>query len=126
MKKSEHMFVTDFYTNVLAEAKTSFIFGTLSASVEKIFNKDENENVIYNQYRAIKEGIYFTQYNILYTATKYLLKFYDLNDTAVNYMSLFFTAFMIGLRNGREFAIKNGIISMCFHLYQKLINKFTT
>lgn len=121
------MFVEDFYTNVLNEAKQSFIFGSISAAVSKILsNRDKNNllsgNTLYNYYASIKEGIGFTQYNILYTATKYLLGFYELKDEITNGLSLFVASYLIGMRNGRNYAVKNGLMAVVFSYWQRYFN----
>ena len=113
------MYIQDFYSNILQEATQSFIFGTINASVKAFINKNENDNFIYNQVKAFKEGVQFTQYNMIYTSITYLIGFYEINDRIKEAFGIFITSWLIGKRNGTGYAFKNGLLALFYNLLQK-------
>ena len=48
------MYVIDFFTNVVEEAKQSFIYGTVSSLVKANINKKENDNILYLQKKLLE------------------------------------------------------------------------
>ncbi|OQS55737.1 hypothetical protein EHP00_437 [Ecytonucleospora hepatopenaei] len=116
------MYIQDFYSNILEEATQSFIFGTINASVKALINKNENDNFIFNQVKALKEGIQFTQYNMLYTSITYIMGFYEINNKIKDAFSIFITSWLIGKRNGVGYAFKNGLLALIYNFIQKYTN----
>ncbi|ORD94495.1 hypothetical protein ECANGB1_642 [Enterospora canceri] len=119
------MTVFDFYTSVVQETKESFIFGTVTASVKRLLNKNENENILYNQVCAIRDGFDYAQFNMIYTTFSCIMEEYGVKETMRSGCAIFATAYLIGLRNGMSFAIKNGIASVVLSYVQHWVRQLS-
>lgn len=116
------MYVIDFFTNVVEDAKQSFIYGTISSLVKANINKKENDNILYLQKKAIKEGIEYMQFNIVYSSIKYLFSLVNVKNKINNVLCLFLASYYMGLRNGHGFALKASCISTSIYLGETLIS----
>ena len=116
----------DFFENVFYDAKKSFIYGTTASCIQNFITKNENENFLYKQMRGIKDGIEYTQFNIVNSSLNYIMKSYDVKSYIRKPSSLFLSSYLIGLRNGKGFAVKNGIISLSVTYLNKFFNELTS
>ena len=115
------MFVDDLFDKVLNDTKDSIVYCAISSTVKNIFTTNENDNIIYNQYKGIKETISFTQQNIIYNVLKYIIDFSGFREDFINVFCVFLTSYLLGKRNGYNFAIKNGLVAVVIGLGQKYI-----
>ena len=116
------MYVIDFFTNVVEEAKQSFIYGTVSSLVKANINKKENDNILYLQKKAIREGIEYMQFNIVYSSIKYIFSLLKMKNKINNNLCLFLASYYMGLRNGHGFAFKASCVSTGIYLGESLVN----
>lgn len=125
-----------FLLNVYEECKDSFIYGIINNSLKSVVEMGENDSFLYKQSKAVKNSIEQTQFTILYSTYAYILDLYhgwyrkvfqgsynqvswfskEFSDGIKDAIALFLTSYSFGRRNGKRFAIKNGLVSLFIHI----------
>ncbi|KAL6120327.1 hypothetical protein NUSPORA_02957 [Nucleospora cyclopteri] len=112
---------TDFYNNVLQETTTSFIYGTVTNCLRNLIFMEENDNLIYQQLKGVREGVEYVQFNIVFSIINYLLKKNKIKEKIRSFLALFVSSYLIGIRNGQIFAIKSGLLGILTVFFEKII-----
>ncbi|KAI5149804.1 hypothetical protein ENBRE01_1133 [Enteropsectra breve] len=108
--------LSELYTTLVHEVGSSFIFGTATSAVKGVLNN--NSNAVIKQVQALRKGIENAKYTMVYTTIMYLCAKMSLEKRVSAVVSLFFSSFLIGRRNGIGFSLLNA----CFGLFFTIVN----
>lgn len=103
-----------FIINSLENMGSSFLFGT---STKLLFKSPD----LYSIRESIKSGIYMTKYSLVNSLNIFILNKLGIDGIFLSISSVFLTSFYFGMRNGVEYARREGINSVISNLIKRIL-----